>query len=182
MVGTASTPGAYDPLASARPDEPIFSLMARDPDAPPTVTFWAQLRRNRAIKRYGTDPKREKDRKALNAEFLQCAEAEEVAMVMTEWRKGEGEHEGEGRANYQEVKKTEEQLAAAKLAKRQEELRRHLREAAYHLCEVKDALPGLALVEEIHVALLRQSIEHANHLADELEPKREWPAAEAEAA
>lgn len=46
-MGTKTRPGHYDCYAKARPDEPIFVLLARDPDAPAVVRFWATLRAQR---------------------------------------------------------------------------------------------------------------------------------------
>ena len=44
-MGTKNTPGTYDCYAHALPDEPMFVLLARDPDFERLVTEWAQRRR-----------------------------------------------------------------------------------------------------------------------------------------
>lgn len=46
-MGTKSDPGAYDCYAKAAPDEPMFVLLARDPDAAILVNLWADLREHR---------------------------------------------------------------------------------------------------------------------------------------
>lgn len=43
-MGTKQHPGAYDCYAAALPDEPMFVLLARDPDAPDVVEAWARDR------------------------------------------------------------------------------------------------------------------------------------------
>ncbi len=40
-MGTKNDPGPYDCLSKAEPDEPIFTLLARDPIAPATIRSWA---------------------------------------------------------------------------------------------------------------------------------------------
>ena len=44
-MGTKTNPGLYDCHASAAPDEPLFTLLARDRLAPYLVRIWAHLRR-----------------------------------------------------------------------------------------------------------------------------------------
>lgn len=43
-MGTKEKPGAFDCYANAKPDEPMFVLLARDPMAPVLVRLWADLR------------------------------------------------------------------------------------------------------------------------------------------
>jgi hypothetical protein len=47
-VGTKNNPGAYDCYHNAKPDEPMFVLLARDPMAPILVELWASLRAHAA--------------------------------------------------------------------------------------------------------------------------------------
>ena len=61
-MGTKNNPGHFDCYANAEPDEPMFILLARDPDAPTLVELWANIR-----ERIGEDPA-----KTLEARF--CAE------------------------------------------------------------------------------------------------------------
>ncbi len=43
-MGTKNNPGEYDCYDKAEPDEPLFTLLARDPAAPATVRFWVAMR------------------------------------------------------------------------------------------------------------------------------------------
>jgi hypothetical protein len=71
---TKARPGEYDALEKARPDELIFTLLERDPCAPPTIHHWCELRRKRA-----RDIKDDDKRKA---ELHQITEAEFIAFTM----------------------------------------------------------------------------------------------------
>lgn len=42
-MGTKNDPGEFDCYAKARPDEPLFVLLARDPAAPFVVAFWTAI-------------------------------------------------------------------------------------------------------------------------------------------
>jgi hypothetical protein len=46
-MGTKNNPAAYDCYANAWPDEPMFILLARDPDAASIVRLWAGMRAHR---------------------------------------------------------------------------------------------------------------------------------------
>lgn len=46
-MGTKREPGKYDCMNAAEPDEPIFVLLGRDPEAAATVRQWSHLRRAR---------------------------------------------------------------------------------------------------------------------------------------
>jgi hypothetical protein len=43
-MGTKNNPGDFDCYAAAKPDEPMFVLLARDRHAPSLVWLWASLR------------------------------------------------------------------------------------------------------------------------------------------
>jgi hypothetical protein len=43
-MGTKLNPGKFDCYENAEPDEPLFTLLARDPLAPGLVQIWAMLR------------------------------------------------------------------------------------------------------------------------------------------
>jgi hypothetical protein len=73
-------PDCYD---AALPDEPRFTLLARDPHAPHVVRQWA-YERERAVAR-GEKPE---------SDLARVAEAREKARAMEEWRRV---HEGEWR-------------------------------------------------------------------------------------
>lgn len=67
-MGTKRQPGQFDCYSKAEPDEPLFTLLARDPLAPILVQLWADMRAMHCG----------------NPEKIQ--EAVEVATRMEEWR------------------------------------------------------------------------------------------------
>lgn len=74
-MGTKNDPGKYDCHDSADPDEPLFTLLARDPLAPILVDLWASLREHSA----GNPSK--------------VAEARACARAMRGWRAAEEREE-----------------------------------------------------------------------------------------
>jgi len=68
-MGTKCRPGAYDCYDRLAPDEPYFTLMARDRYAPMLIALWAALR----VMEPGAD-------------MLQIEEAKECADAMKLWR------------------------------------------------------------------------------------------------
>lgn len=72
-MGTKNNPGKFDAYAKAEPDEPTFTLIARDPMAPALIRLWAAQRWQEH-----EDPEK-------------VAEARECADAMEAWRK---EHRG----------------------------------------------------------------------------------------
>lgn len=86
---TLSRPGEFDALEKARPDELLFPLLERDPDAPPTILFWVSRRRARAFASADLaviDSSNMPDK--LADELRQCAEAEQIAIEMLSRQKG----------------------------------------------------------------------------------------------
>lgn len=75
-MGTKTKPGAYDGYAKALPDEPMFVLLARDPDAPGHLLAWAAVREE-AI-RAGRQP---------DSDMTMVQEARECADAMRTWRR-----------------------------------------------------------------------------------------------
>lgn len=73
-MGTKDKPGNYDCYHSAAPDEPLFTLLARDKSAPNIVRQWANQRGHDID--IGVKP--ESDR-------LVVAEARLLACDMEEW-------------------------------------------------------------------------------------------------
>lgn len=43
-MGTKNNPGKFDCIAAAHPDEPMFTLLGRDPMAGALVRQWADMR------------------------------------------------------------------------------------------------------------------------------------------
>ena len=58
-MGTKNNPGKYDCYDKAGPDEPMFTLLARDKTAPVLVRIWAIMRRHEV----GENEKSEEARK-----------------------------------------------------------------------------------------------------------------------
>lgn len=75
-MGTKLKPGQFDGADRAAPDEPMFTLLARDPSAPELVREWA-FQRGLLIAG-GLKP--ESDRAKID-EAMRCADA------MDAWRK-----------------------------------------------------------------------------------------------
>lgn len=168
MASTPATPGAYDALEKAAPGEPMFPLLARDPCAPATVTEWCRLRRNMALHEWG-ESQNPRDKELLAAELRQCANAEAVALEMGDWRKEHVAVEGV-RASYQPVIKSADEQAMAAKRHRRDHMLKSLREAAYHLCEAKDAAVDLML---LGTSTLLESMEaSANRQANALQEQR----------
>ena len=75
-MGTKNKPGSYDCYERAEPDEPMFILLARDPQAPSRVYDWARTREE-AIQR-GDAP---------SSDIEKVREARACAKAMFDWRK-----------------------------------------------------------------------------------------------
>lgn len=73
--GSKINPGIEDCYTKALPDEPFFTLLARDPSAPDLVMFWAEIRAQQIKK--GQRPK-DDETKVKNAQLL--------ANNMKKWR------------------------------------------------------------------------------------------------
>jgi hypothetical protein len=67
-MGNKTNPGQFGCHAKAEPDEPLFTLLARDPHAPILIDAWASMR-----ELAGEDP-------------AKVAEARECAEDMRAWR------------------------------------------------------------------------------------------------
>lgn len=74
-MGTKNNPGKFDCEANALPDEPKFTLLARDPSAPELVRSWARKRRVQIA--FGNRPE---------SDLAMCDEADECATTMEAWR------------------------------------------------------------------------------------------------
>lgn len=91
-MGTKNQPGKFDCYKNAMPDEPMFTLLARDPSAPALVEQWGRIRE--AAIRAGERP--ESDEGAV-------AEAYGCATDMAAWRAAnEGVWRNPGTINYNE--------------------------------------------------------------------------------
>lgn len=168
-MSSIDQPGAYDALEKAEPGEPMFPLLARDPDAPATVTEWCRLRRNRALKLFGHS-KRTADKKLFAAELAQCANAERIAEEMADWRAGQ-DAPAAVRISHG-TQRTEVELAEAAARDRLAAAVRHLREADYFICEARDALVDLGVIGEVTQGDLGMMMARLKGIADEHTPKR----------
>lgn len=74
-MGTKRNPGLYDCYANAEPDEPIFILLGRDPNAPGAIRLWADARAEAVL--IGAKPK---------TDMRIVEEARECAMQMETYR------------------------------------------------------------------------------------------------
>lgn len=81
-MGTKAEPGHFDCYEHAEPDEPIFTLLARDRVAPTVVRAWADAREISLL----TDGGRETTVGEVLAEQEQIAEARRCADEMEAWR------------------------------------------------------------------------------------------------
>ena len=82
-MGSKTQPGAFNCYQSALPDEPIFTLLARDPTAPDVIRTWSRQRRDDIFK--GPDAGAFSD--AQTDDLRKATEAEAVADEMTVWRR-----------------------------------------------------------------------------------------------
>ncbi len=73
-MGTKNNPGEYDCYDKAEGDEPLFTLLARDPDAAGVIHYWIELKEARNERELGS----------TSADKLE--EAEQCAVDMEEWR------------------------------------------------------------------------------------------------
>lgn len=80
-MGTKNKPGSFDCYLQALPEEPLFTLLARDRHAPDTVEKWADSRELEIRRGYGGNKEK------LVAELQQLAEARKIAGDMRNWRR-----------------------------------------------------------------------------------------------
>lgn len=73
LMGTKAAPGFYSYMGKAEPDEPVFVLLGRDPQAPALVRQWADERqalgerRDRVAEAYALASEMEKYATAFRA-------------------------------------------------------------------------------------------------------------------
>lgn len=81
-MGTKEHPSDFDCYSNAEPDEPMFTLLARDATAPDVVCSWADLREMRLRAKWDN----ETTVGEVMAELEQIAEARRCAEAMKDWR------------------------------------------------------------------------------------------------
>lgn len=88
-MGTKNKPGAFDCYANAEDDQPMFVLLAGDPDAPNTVEEWARRRFERLAREHTSVryPEHESaaERERVTKVLRKIAEALTCATAMREW-------------------------------------------------------------------------------------------------
>jgi hypothetical protein len=89
-MGTKNNPGAFDCHTNAEADEPLFTLLARDPQAAHLVSIWSKLRVGdreaaRAVFEHLLALLPEYPRNA--ADVAKSMEAIDCALAMFKWRK-----------------------------------------------------------------------------------------------
>lgn len=75
-MGTKNDPGTYDCWAAALPDEPVFILLARDPNFAHHVNDWARRRLEAIV--CGDRP---------NDDYAKVTEAQQTAVAGAWWRR-----------------------------------------------------------------------------------------------
>ena len=93
-MGTKNNPGSYDCYANAKPDEPMFVLLGRDPSAYMLVALWATMRRE------------------LGEDEAKVAEAEACAKAMLEYAQKLGKDVDATAAAFGEVAKVYAKMSA----------------------------------------------------------------------
>ncbi len=90
-MGTKENPGQYDCYAHALPDEPMFTLLGRDPDFERLVLKWARRR----LRDINCGDRPESDR-LMVTEAMQCATLGTVwrRTNFGKWRKTWGARDG----------------------------------------------------------------------------------------
>lgn len=146
-TGTKAAPSAFDGFAKAKPDEPIFTLLARDPLAAPLTMAWAWLNRVRAgagtagediwsrLRRAAEDNPHEPTKERQRAELIQSSEAEEIAWSMDDYRKGFQPEPESPFESYSGYKPDEKAMAKQRETDQRAEHGRGLSEAAYAINE-----------------------------------------------
>ena len=89
-MGTKRQPQRFDGYAKAGPDEPLFTLLARDPLAPFLVSIWSSLRygdQEAAQAKFAAMLERAAPLYSVSPDITKADEALACAMAMFEWAK-----------------------------------------------------------------------------------------------
>lgn len=84
-MSTKNNPGRFDCYDKADPDEPMFVLLARDPDAPYLVAEWARRREIREQNEWARRREVHEHTEGLTFSTDKIAEARECAETMRQW-------------------------------------------------------------------------------------------------
>lgn len=173
-MSTKENPGEFDAFEKALPDELIFTLLGRDPDAPPTILHWVDLRRTRAFQAHEGRPD------ALRNELLQCSEAEMIAIEMLSRQRGGKAEKAKAPVTY-----SGNVNATAEMDGLMAKLRALLGNADYHANLALEAMAEIAAADPGKVSAeltgrLEAAIKALHHIALELSPHRAAYIAEGE--
>lgn len=163
---TAATPGPYDPLDKALPDEPVFTLVGRDKHAPATVLHWVDLFRAESLQIDDPDVRK--------AELIKATDAEMISADMIRWRRGHPEHDitTPKRASYSGIVQSVAEMDEAQRKATLLQMVAYLREAAFYTSEASTGLIALGVLSDQDVFDLGLALGHVNRIADNLTPKR----------
>jgi hypothetical protein len=171
LENTKSHPGEFDALEKARPDELIFTLLERDPCAPPAIMHWCEMRRKAALEITDEEKRR--------AELYQITEAEFIAMSMLERQRGHAQPaEAAPTSTYSGL--SVEKTAAEQILPK---VRAELADAAYHLGNAAELLPQAleaGAISESQAGEIRAAARHSHTLSLKLSPHRAELLAESE--
>lgn len=76
-MGTKTNPGPFDCYGKAADDEPIFTLRAKDPNAPDVICYWVQQRLLSCFR----------EGRSILLEADKLHHALQIARDMEEWRR-----------------------------------------------------------------------------------------------
>lgn len=160
ITGTKDQPSRFDGFLKAAPGELIFTLLERDPCAPPAILHWCDLRRTRA--------RAELKGKALKHELAQIGEAEEIAWEMQRRQNEQPEQdEAPKRASYSGVKIDKDNAWREQMANGV----RLLHNATASISEAKDIFGKLKLLDSDDKVSLDSAATIARDIAVERSPK-----------
>lgn len=102
-MGTKNSPGKFDCYEAADPDEPLFTLLGRDPLAGHLVSLWAKVRMGdseAAQAVFESMMRTQAMRYAINPDIAKACEAMDCSLAMFRYRQereNAGEHVPNGR-------------------------------------------------------------------------------------
>lgn len=165
---TAAHPGPLDPIRDCAPDELVFPLVARDPDAPAAIRHWADTRRKRITSLLVDGDVEPDDLESLKSDLRRCSAADEEADRFEAWRLGRDQGEAKlERATYGgEAKDDSERVAYSSAVQ-------SIAKAAFHLRAALDGLTPAMDPDLVELAELHERV-RALHLA-KLERRAAYP-------
>ena len=160
IVSTGARPGTYDAMATAKPDEPVFTLQGGDPFASPTVLHWAKLAREAGL----AEEREVESRRLLG----KASAAEVVAWAMRDYLLGRhDEPEPEPARSTVEVVVADAADEAALLTRGVTRIHNAIAE----MTELAEGLSGIAGREQARTSLL-SAAQLLRQAAGDIEPRR----------